>query len=105
MVRVLAGLREDVGDQLRHGDGLVNPVDLRVVWFSHDCVQALVVEVDQDRILAVQDAMRPVFSPRLSKQRNVRSTFTLAPPVITLLIALEPDQEGIKSLPLTRRQP
>jgi len=83
----------------------VDALGFVVIGLRNNGMQALVVEVDQDRILAVQDAMRPVFSPRLSKQRNVRSTFTLAPPVITLLIALEPDQEGIKSLPLTRRQP
>ena len=57
MIRVLAGLREHVDDQLRHGDGLVNAVDLRVVRLRDHGVQTLVVKVNEDGVHPLKGPM------------------------------------------------
>ena len=57
MIGIFTRLSEHVDNELAHCDGTVNPVRFRIVRLRYDRVQTLIMEVDEDRIHTLQDAM------------------------------------------------
>src|ERR1039457_7336251 len=69
MIRIFSGLRQHIDNQLTYGTRSLNAFDFRVVRFGNDRVKPLIVEIYEDGLSPLQDAIdRAVMQVQESKR-------------------------------------
>ena len=72
MIRIFTRLGQNIDDQLSNCDGALNSLQFGVVWLCDNGVQPLIMEVYENRIHALEDAMdRAVVKVQKSKRAPV----------------------------------